>query len=342
MHTPHDVLFAATFGHAHHAARWLRCVLPDELAAAIDWSSLRPLRERFPGARLRPHVADVVFAARTRGGGSERTVLVLLEHKSFADPAVEAQLLRYSVHLQRALQPHAAETPFVLPVLLRHGTTAHPDAPSARAPVPSQLAAIPAELIAAQPRQTIFVDDLDRLDEVQLAARASTPLGTLTLLCLKALGCLAAEEVPTFFERWQHLLRAVDRTDGPPDAPPLGPDAVDGIGWYALAVTEVESLVLAETFARILQRNDVNIMSTLERTFQKGLAAGKAEGIATGKAQGLVEGRALTLLQLLALRFGALDASDTARVRGASLEQLERWTNRVLHAKTIAAVFAEH
>ncbi|MCB9876311.1 MAG: hypothetical protein H6835_01805 [Planctomycetes bacterium] len=165
----------------------------------------------------------------------------------------------------------------------------------------------------------------------------------LSQLCLKTLPYTPAAQVPACFDRWQHLMRAIDGVASPPDAPPLGPDAIDAIGWYALAVTDVDSLVLAETFARILHRNDTTIMSTLESTFQKGLARGLAEGLAKGHAEGHAEGhadgQAHTLLRLLALRFGALDPTVIERVRAGSSADLDRWTARVLDAKTLAAVF---
>ena len=58
------------------------------------------------------------------------------------------------------------------------------------------------------------------------------------------------------------------------------------------------------------------------------------------RAEGRAEGRAETLLQLLAARFGAVTTTTTNRVRSASLADLERWTLRVLDARTIADVFA--
>lgn len=330
MPTPHDTLFAFTFAHPRHAAGWLRSVLPTAIVAAIDWSSLAPLRERFPSLRMRSLVADSGFvAALLPPIPEELRAVIVTEHRSFADEAERAQMLRYSVHLRRALQARRGQQPLVLAVVMRH--VAEPaDGPAAPPPPPPdpRLAA----LRAAQPRQQVFVDDLDAVEEAELLARDQTPLATLTQLCMKVLRHTAPDEVPRCFERWRHLLRAVDRCGGPPDAPPLGAEAVDTIGWYALAVTEVDSLVLAETFSRILHRNDITIMSTLERTFQKGLAAGKAEGKAEGKAN--------ALLRLLDRRFGAVPPEVLAKLHAGSDAQLDRWLDRVLDAANVAELFA--
>lgn len=323
MQSPHDTTFQFTFRHAFHAAAWLRSVVTPGLRDAIDWSGLAPVRERFPGVRVRPHFADTAFATKLSAEGIDHDLVLLVEHKSWLDPDLEAQLLRYSIHLQRALQQCRARRPLVLPIVLRHGTDAA--VPRAAHPVGPVLA----EVLAAQPRQQILVDDLDATTETDLAARGLTPLGELTMLCLRTLPGAAADDVPLAFDRWQHLLRAVDRVDAPPHAPPLGADAVDAIGWYALAATEVGSLRLAETFARILSRPESTIMSTLERTFQKGIARGRDEG------------RVEVILRLLQRRFGPLDATTVNRLQTATAAELDRFADRLLEHTTLAAVLAD-
>ena len=60
------------------------------------------------------------------------------------------------------------------------------------------------------------------------------------------------------------------------------------------------------------------------------------------RREGLEEGGAAVFESLLARRFGPLDEATRSRIRGASLEQLERWTDRILDAPTLTAVFEEH
>ncbi|MBZ0150032.1 MAG: Rpn family recombination-promoting nuclease/putative transposase, partial [Planctomycetes bacterium] len=129
MRSPHDRLFSFTFRNAQHAACWLQSVLPPLLTAAIDWTTLTPLRERFPGVRLRPHLADAGFAAQLDLAGEAHPIALLIEHKSHDDAEVEQQLLRYTIHLRRALQQQLGRPPFVVPVLLRHGEPRRPTPP---------------------------------------------------------------------------------------------------------------------------------------------------------------------------------------------------------------------
>ena len=84
-------------------------------------------------------------------------------------------------------------------------------------------------------------------------------------------------------------------------------------------------------------------MSTLERTYQKGLADGRAVGRSTLEntyQKGRTEGRAETILRLLQ-RFGPLPAGIVERIRSAGDADLDRWTDRILDARSPADVFAD-
>jgi hypothetical protein len=60
------------------------------------------------------------------------------------------------------------------------------------------------------------------------------------------------------------------------------------------------------------------------------------------QCQGKLEGEAAVLERLLSRRFGPLDEATQNRFRGAGLEQLERYTDRILDAPTLTAVFEGH
>ena len=83
----------------------------------------------------------------------------------------------------------------------------------------------------------------------------------------------------------------------------------------------------------------------MEQGKAEGLAAGEAlgheKGKTEGKAEGLAEGEAKALTRLLTLRFGSLPASVTEQIASAPVTEVERWTDRVLEAATLEAVFAD-
>lgn len=55
-------------------------------------------------------------------------------------------------------------------------------------------------------------------------------------------------------------------------------------------------------------------------------------------SEGEARGRSVALLKLLQLRFGAVSDAVTTRVRSASLEELDLWTERVLSAESVEDV----
>ena len=68
---------------------------------------------------------------------------------------------------------------------------------------------------------------------------------------------------------------------------------------------------------------------------------GREEGREAGRLEGRREGEAEMLLRLLRLRFGTVPTEVTTRVTTADPEALLRWSERVLSAPTVEAVFAE-
>ena len=72
----------------------------------------------------------------------------------------------------------------------------------------------------------------------------------------------------------------------------------------------------------------------------EGEARGRAEGEARGRAEGETSGRAQMMLHLLALKFGELSDDSRQRVGRATADDLQTWSQRLLSAKSIEAVFS--
>jgi hypothetical protein len=102
-------------------------------------------------------------------------------------------------------------------------------------------------------------------------------------------------------------------------------------------IVEVAPVDLHTTFERLLQRREETIMSTAERLRREGMEVGLAKGL----TQGLTQGRTEALLRLLTRRFGEVSPATVARIRGASMPELDRWTDRILDARTLGEVFAD-
>jgi hypothetical protein len=69
--------------------------------------------------------------------------------------------------------------------------------------------------------------------------------------------------------------------------------------------------------------------------FAEGRAAGQVEGRAAGQVEGRAAGQAALLLKLLRGKFGPLPESAISRVQSAGLDELDRWSELFLSARSI-------
>ena len=68
----------------------------------------------------------------------------------------------------------------------------------------------------------------------------------------------------------------------------------------------------------------------------------RLEGRQEGRQEGELLGQAAVIQRQLTRRFGALPPDALARLRSATQEQLQLWTDRVLDAGSLAEVFGGH
>jgi hypothetical protein len=98
---------------------------------------------------------------------------------------------------------------------------------------------------------------------------------------------------------------------------------------YVSEVHEIEDVAELARMARL------HAGSEMEDAVTTWIDKVRAEGKAEGRAEGEAHGRADAFLKLLTLKFGPPSASTIERVRRASLEDLDRFTERVLTADTM-------
>jgi flagellar biosynthesis/type III secretory pathway protein FliH len=81
------------------------------------------------------------------------------------------------------------------------------------------------------------------------------------------------------------------------------------------------------------------LMNFSEHARAEGREEGREEGRDEGREEGQVLGQRATLIKLLQLKFGVLPAEITVRLENGSPEELDRWTEAVLSASSLEAVF---
>jgi predicted transposase YdaD len=183
--TPHDALFAFTFGQPDHAAALLRSALPPALATAIEWGSLTRCDTKLGDGLRDGLAAGLLYTADL--AGRPAFLYIVLEHKPGDDPLTAFQLLRYVVRIwerHRQDQPASRRLPPVLPFVLHHGEAPWQSARSLRALV--DVGGLPRPLAATtlrhQPEATFVLDDLATQSEDELHARVDALMPKLALL----------------------------------------------------------------------------------------------------------------------------------------------------------------
>lgn len=90
---------------------------------------------------------------------------------------------------------------------------------------------------------------------------------------------------------------------------------------------------------------EIDIMENewLAEIFHQGEVKGLEQGMVRGIEQGMVQGRTDAARRMLSKqmekRFGSIPVELVLRIASADLETLERWSLRLMDAKTIAETF---
>jgi predicted transposase/invertase (TIGR01784 family) len=181
---PHDNLARGVFMHPEHAAGELQHILPPELSARIDWSTLKLVPGAFVDEALQATFSDLLFSVLL--DGRDGYFYLLLEHRSSPEKFQILRLLKYIVRFyERWLSDHpgASKLPVVIPIVLSHGRTwTCPlrfeeliDLPAATAPL----------VLEFVPKFRALLDDLSAVSDEALRARAMSDFARVTLWCLK-------------------------------------------------------------------------------------------------------------------------------------------------------------
>ena len=110
---------------------------------------------------------------------------------------------------------------------------------------------------------------------------------------------------------------------------PDGRRALEVLFRYISMVSEVTREELAEALAEAAPEAKETIMTLAEQLQQEGIQKGR------------LADRQDVLRLLLAQKFGELPNEASARLEAATYEQLSAWTDRILTADSLAAVFAD-
>ncbi|MCA9610439.1 MAG: Rpn family recombination-promoting nuclease/putative transposase [Myxococcales bacterium] len=314
---PHDRLVRHTLSIPENVEGVLRATLPSSTVTRMDWSTLQMEPGTFVD-RAGESRTDLLFSVQM--GKRPALVYVLLEHQSTPAPDMPLRMLVYMTRIWRARwQTHGPPLPIIVPVVLHHGALGWTK--------PRRLAELldcddemRASLSESVPDFELLIDDLTRVPEAELLARPGTPIGRLVVWVLRA---ARAGHDPGLVDRWAEELNEAEAAGSR--------EALLHVVEYLVSLEEGAALFEALLRAPLSNEVQEGVMGTYQQKwFEEGEAKGRAEGEAKGRAE--------VLLKQLRLRFSELPVDVEKRVRAASIEELDRWVERVLSAESIADV----
>jgi predicted transposase YdaD len=321
----HDALVKSTFSQVEHAAAFLRSMLPPELAARCDWSSLTLVPGSFIDEALRDTRSDLLYTVRIH----DRTacLYLLFEHQSTFDPLMAWRLLAYMVRVWEAFlkdHPRAERLPAIVPLVLHHSESGW----KRRADFESLLD-LDAEtfmlLAPFVPRFRFLLDDISDATSEALRARALTALGRLVLWCLR--NARTPDDLLATLRGWAGVVREVHQA-------PHGAAALAVVWRYIVLISKRTPEETVALLIEAIPEEKESIVTAGEQLIERG----RQEGLAKGRKEGLKEGQAEMLLKQLRLRFGALPEEAALKVYAADAATLERWAEQVLTARSLAEV----
>ena len=278
IHNPHDQFYKQIFGQPDVAADYLQNYLPQEITEAIDLQNLLPIQESFIDTKLKESSVDLLF--QTRFKNEPAFIYILFEHKSYNDPLVAFQLLRYMVRIwERHLKenPKTKELPVIFPLLFYHGESGW------AAPVNFQglFNKANTELLGKYiPNYEYFLADLSQLPEDQIRGGLTTQAAILLMKSIfdKNLH----EKVPEIIHLLYQLHNPKEKTV----------DLIYRFLYYIfVGARNADPVKINEVIAKTGKVTE-DIMATMaEELIQKGRIQGREEGREEGREAGREEGR---------------------------------------------------
>jgi len=317
--TPHDALFKAAFETPRDARALLTEILPAQLRATIAWGTLARESGTFIDPTLASRHSDLLFSVEL--ADEPALVYVLLEHQSEVDRKLPLRMADYLVRVwKRFDKQHGLPLPPIVPVILAHPRRGWVGPTSLHELVRPPPASIPG-LSPMLLELSLVICDLQDMDDARLQRWALQAFPKLAIVLLR--DARELERLRHAFARWRDLFLSVLYSKD-------GADAVSQVLHYiATVVGDVNFEHFRETLSEQVPELNHAAMTIAEQLRQQGLE------------QGLQRGRAELLTKQAQLKFGALAPGVLARIEAATIEELDRYSERILSAETLDELLAD-
>ncbi len=122
INNANDAGFRAYFSEKEVAMSFFKLKLPPEINKYLDYRTLKICKDTFIDEQLKDRRSDMLYEIKYKK--STMLLYLLFEHKSYRDPWVALQILKYMLRIwELYLSQHkgAKKLPVVLPLMIYHG-----------------------------------------------------------------------------------------------------------------------------------------------------------------------------------------------------------------------------
>jgi predicted transposase/invertase (TIGR01784 family) len=325
----HDHSYKLLFSHAEMVADLLRGFVREDWVAQLDFTSLEKHPNSYVSDDLRERMDDVVWRLRFADGWLY--VYLLIEFQSSVDAFMAVRVMAYLGLLYQDLIRAGGlapgdRLPPVLPIVLYNGKPRW----NAAQDVADLIAPAPGGLSRYLPSLKYCL-----IDESRYADSELLPLRNLAAALFRLENSRTAEDFEQVLDALVQWLDAPEQTS-------LRRAFVmwlkQGLQSKLPGIEFTQLNELHEVRSMLADRVDEWFQAWEQEGIEKGMVKGIAKGMAEGMAKGISQGESAMLLELLELRFNALDESVRQRIAEADAETLLRWGKRIFQATSAEEV----
>lgn len=314
----HDSGYHLLFSHPELVEDLLKSFVTEPWVQQLDFSTLQRVNAKLHAEGLERRDGDLIYRVLYRDG-SEVYLYLLLEFQSQPDPWMALRVLVYVGLLYQQLirENHVTngKLPPVFPLVLYNGDPRWNAAQELK-----ELIALPeaTPLWPYQPSIRYYLVDESRYPEGKV--------GSLVGVLFQIENCRNLDELRPLVEslagQWKTLIPSSLRRAF--------------VSWIYRVVAPDKGIDPRQIDVEDLSEVQVMLRTRIKQWEQEIRDSSFEEGI----EKGVLTGEAAILRRLLQLRFGALPAWVENKIAHAQRPELEEWSERVLDAKSLDAVFA--
>jgi len=309
----HDKFFQETFTRREIAESFLKNYLPESLIPHINFETLTIIKDSFIDKELQEHFSDILYKVQFMKEGLY--IYLLFEHKSYKEPLVAFQLLRYMVKIwdQYLKQnPRVKKLPAIFPMVLYHGKAEWKIPENFQAVIQKDAVSLLKEYI---PEFNYRLYDISHVSDDEIKGEVT---GRIVLLIFKYIFS------PDLREKLPEIIRLFNDTANKK----TGLEVLEVLLRYAVQTGRFEEGAIKKIFQESLKGEDV-MKTFIDRYIEQGLQ------------QGLQQGWRQILIRQIEARFGKVPGWAKKKIESADITAIEKWSIRLLKADTLKEVLAD-